>query len=477
MLQLLAPPENPNVLLKELLAEALCVASLDKVMPRIGYHSQMPTMHIDASIVGQIRVPTVDGYSSMFVKMSLFNNLGHAISMTFSLKEKTLERPCLILQTVLLGMSPYPILKKLHATHRNHINRYKRKSYGAIPGPSSVVSSQNNTRSRYAKEAMDMQITSSTDIGPQKHSLASLLFDSVEEQLPENSPSNSTAQNAHPMHLGHAYCRAKFWFAERLGHFFVVIYRRGLTLGFDFDYMIILSFKMVFQIGYCKPEPTPLYWMYHDKIDAPLDPTKELSRYVYELAAAKRGLGLLIVSVNLNVSTLGMACRNFMLDCSISPFDKSPRVEQYTILPFADALDAVTMALAENSGLSPIETLAEVKAKLHAAADLLQYANPKGLCSFTCSDVTLHKNLFKTIGKLQLSLQNVYIFWNIFHLYIGVVFEDLFGNNHQAYLKGGKQDEILSAGALASPQLLMLSDIGPRKQLDTLKIKVVLEQP
>ncbi|PWA69094.1 glucose-methanol-choline oxidoreductase, FAD/NAD(P)-binding domain protein [Artemisia annua] len=86
-------------------------------------------------------------------------------------------------------------------------------------------------------------------------------------------------------------------------------------------------------------------------------------------------------------------------------------------------------------------------------------------------------DLIQTIGKLQLSLQKVYIFRNIFHLYIGVVFEDLFGNNHQAYLKGGKKDEILSAGALASPQLLMLSDLGPRKQLDALKIKVVLEQP
>ncbi len=30
---------------------------------------------------------------------------------------------------------------------------------------------------------------------------------------------------------------------------------------------------------------------------------------------------------------------------------------------FADALDAVPMALAENSGLSPIETLAEIKSR------------------------------------------------------------------------------------------------------------------
>ena len=36
---------------------------------------------------------------------------------------------------------------------------------------------------------------------------------------------------------------------------------------------------------------------------------------------------------------------------------------------FADALDAVPMALAENSGLSPIETLAEIKSRQVNEAD------------------------------------------------------------------------------------------------------------
>lgn len=34
---------------------------------------------------------------------------------------------------------------------------------------------------------------------------------------------------------------------------------------------------------------------------------------------------------------------------------------QYAIRAFADALDAIPMALAENSGLQPIETLSAVK--------------------------------------------------------------------------------------------------------------------
>lgn len=42
---------------------------------------------------------------------------------------------------------------------------------------------------------------------------------------------------------------------------------------------------------------------------------------------------------------------------------QSPGLEQYAMRAFADALDAVPMALAENSGLSPIETLASIKSR------------------------------------------------------------------------------------------------------------------
>jgi T-complex protein 1 subunit epsilon len=52
--------------------------------------------------------------------------------------------------------------------------------------------------------------------------------------------------------------------------------------------------------------------------------------------------------------------------CSIAVEDaavKSPGLEQYAMRAFADALDAVPMALAENSGLSPIETLAAIKSR------------------------------------------------------------------------------------------------------------------
>ncbi|KAJ5773166.1 hypothetical protein N7457_008062 [Penicillium paradoxum] len=52
--------------------------------------------------------------------------------------------------------------------------------------------------------------------------------------------------------------------------------------------------------------------------------------------------------------------------CSLAVEDaavKSPGIEQYAMRAFADALDAIPLALAENSGLSPIEALASIKSR------------------------------------------------------------------------------------------------------------------
>ncbi|KAI3829333.1 hypothetical protein L1987_03453 [Smallanthus sonchifolius] len=108
-------------------------------------------------------------------------------------------------------------------------------------------------------------------------------------------------------------------------------------------------------------------------------------------------------------------------------------------------------------------TLFDENGTRHTAADLLQYANPKGLSVLL--HATVEKILFKTKGRSR-------------PLAYGVLFEDSLGNKHKACLKGGHKDEIiLSAGAIASPQLLMLSGIGPKEQLNTHKIKVLLHQP
>lgn len=59
--------------------------------------------------------------------------------------------------------------------------------------------------------------------------------------------------------------------------------------------------------------------------------------------------------------------------CSLAVEDaatKTPGLEQYAMRAFSEALDSVPMALAENSGLNPISTLAEVKSQqLKAGAE------------------------------------------------------------------------------------------------------------
>jgi T-complex protein 1 subunit epsilon len=43
--------------------------------------------------------------------------------------------------------------------------------------------------------------------------------------------------------------------------------------------------------------------------------------------------------------------------------DKCPTLEQYTMSAFADALEVIPMALSENSGTNPIQTMTEVHAR------------------------------------------------------------------------------------------------------------------
>ncbi|XP_073133071.1 protein HOTHEAD-like [Henckelia pumila] len=108
-------------------------------------------------------------------------------------------------------------------------------------------------------------------------------------------------------------------------------------------------------------------------------------------------------------------------------------------------------------------TIFDSQGRRHTAADLLKYANPTGLTVLLHASV--HKILFRTKGKAR----------PIAH---GVVFRDASGNAHRAYLKDGPKNEIiLSSGALGSPQLLMLSGIGPVDHLRAHNITLVLDQP
>ncbi|KAF5460742.1 hypothetical protein F2P56_020589 [Juglans regia] len=99
----------------------------------------------------------------------------------------------------------------------------------------------------------------------------------------------------------------------------------------------------------------------------------------------------------------------------------------------------------------------------HTSADLLEYANPSGLTVLLHASV--HRILFRTRGRPRPKAH-------------GVIFRDASGARHKAYIKKGSNNEIIvSAGALGSPQLLMLSGIGPPDQLKAHKIREVLDLP
>nr|CAD1835376.1 unnamed protein product [Ananas comosus var. bracteatus] len=108
-------------------------------------------------------------------------------------------------------------------------------------------------------------------------------------------------------------------------------------------------------------------------------------------------------------------------------------------------------------------TIFDADGNRRSAADLLEYAHPERLTVLL--HATVAKIRFELRGKARPTAH-------------GVVFRDSAGKKHRAYLnKGSKNEIIVSAGAIGSPQVLMLSGVGPRGQLESLGINVVVDQP
>ncbi|XP_042481505.1 protein HOTHEAD-like [Macadamia integrifolia] len=96
----------------------------------------------------------------------------------------------------------------------------------------------------------------------------------------------------------------------------------------------------------------------------------------------------------------------------------------------------------------------------HTAADLLASANPENL------SVLVHATVQKIIFDTDHTKAEPKA--------VGVIFKDENGNEHKAFLEGERSEVILSSGAIGSPQLLLLSGIGPKKDLKKMNIPVVL---
>ncbi|ONM54592.1 Protein HOTHEAD [Zea mays] len=99
----------------------------------------------------------------------------------------------------------------------------------------------------------------------------------------------------------------------------------------------------------------------------------------------------------------------------------------------------------------------------HTAADLLAAGDASNL------KVLLHASVHKIVfgsrqgnGRLKARA-------------IGVEFTDEDGRHHQAFLNSNRDSEVIvSAGAIGTPQLLLLSGIGPKNDLKNHNIPVVL---
>ncbi|KAL9225276.1 hypothetical protein vseg_001221 [Gypsophila vaccaria] len=108
-------------------------------------------------------------------------------------------------------------------------------------------------------------------------------------------------------------------------------------------------------------------------------------------------------------------------------------------------------------------TIFDRNGKRHTAADLLEYADPHRATVYLYATA---QNILFT--KKDSAKPRAY----------GVVFKDSNGGLHKALLGPGPQNEVIvSAGALGSPQLLMLSGIGPANELRFHGIEVLVDQP
>ena len=100
----------------------------------------------------------------------------------------------------------------------------------------------------------------------------------------------------------------------------------------------------------------------------------------------------------------------------------------------------------------------------HSAADLLNYANADNI------QVAVHAS----VERILLASTSQYSRSRLSA--IGVVYRDKKGRYHHAMVRE-KGEVMLSAGAIGSPQLLLISGIGPRSYLSSLGIPVAYHLP
>ncbi|XP_058780228.1 protein HOTHEAD-like [Vicia villosa] len=134
------------------------------------------------------------------------------------------------------------------------------------------------------------------------------------------------------------------------------------------------------------------------------------------------------------------ALRDGLLDVGVSPFNGFTYEHKY--------------------GTKVGGTIFDRFGRRHTAAELLSSGNPDKLTVLIYA--TVQNIVFDTTGKRPRA--------------IGVNFKDENGKMHKAILGNDMQSEVIvTSGAIGTPQMLLLSGIGPREELEKLKVSVVLD--
>ncbi|KAK9069716.1 hypothetical protein SSX86_010110 [Deinandra increscens subsp. villosa] len=103
-------------------------------------------------------------------------------------------------------------------------------------------------------------------------------------------------------------------------------------------------------------------------------------------------------------------------------------------------------------------TIFDKDGRRHTAAELLASANPNNI------DVLIHAKAHKIVFDMSGKKPRA----------IGVVFKDENGVRHKVFVSSKRESEVIvTCGAIGSPQLLLLSGIGPKPDLQKLNISVV----
>ncbi|OIW17173.1 hypothetical protein TanjilG_18128 [Lupinus angustifolius] len=142
---------------------------------------------------------------------------------------------------------------------------------------------------------------------------------------------------------------------------------------------------------------------------------------------------------------------------------------------FSPYQDAVKESLLD-SGVSPFNgftydhiygtkvggTIFDRFGRRHTTAELLASGNPDKLTVLVYA--TVQKIVFDHKGEKPKA--------------VGVIFKDENGRQHEAILGNDRHSEVIvSSGAIGTPQLLMLSGIGPKSELQNLNITMVHDNP